>query len=211
MVEPRITCVVADDHPAVLDAVTRVLEEAGVEVLAAASDGLEALDAVERLRPRVAVLDIRMRGLSGIEIARRLSASPLGRETAVCLYTSYGDRALVTEALDCGARGYLLKEAALDELARAVEQVAAGGVYVDGSLAGLLASGEAIDRLPALTQREREILHLLADGLRNEEIARRLFLSPHTVKDHVTKAMRKLSADTRTQAVATALRRSLIA
>jgi DNA-binding NarL/FixJ family response regulator len=131
-------------------------------------------------------------------------------DTAIVFYTAYGDRALLSEALDVGARGFVLKEAPLADLVRAVERVAAGEAYVDPVLAGVLVSSHAADQLPSLTQREREVLRLLADGLSNEEIGRRLFISPETVRTHVRKAMAKLEADTRTQAVAIALRQSLI-
>jgi DNA-binding NarL/FixJ family response regulator len=138
-------------------------------------------------------------------------AAAVAPQTAVILYTAYGDRALLTEALDAGARGFVLKEAPIGDLARAVTLVADGGTYVDPVLAGYLAQSHAADRLPSLTQREREVLRLLADGNSNEEIGKRLFISPETVRTHVRKAMDKLDADTRTQAVATALRQSLIA
>ena len=105
----------------------------------------------------------------------------------------------------------MLKEAPLADLARAIELVAHGGTYVDPVLAGYLASAQMTAKLPQLTQREREVLRLLADGLSNEEIGKRLFISSETVRTHVRKAMGKLDADTRTQAVATALRQSLIA
>jgi DNA-binding NarL/FixJ family response regulator len=129
----------------------------------------------------------------------------------VILYTAYGERALLTEALDAGARGFVLKEAPLAEVLRAVELVAEGRTYVDPVLAGVLSSGAAADKTLKLTQRERDTLRLLADGHSNEEIGKRLFISPETVRTHVRKAMAKLDADTRTQAVATALRQSLIA
>ena len=103
----------------------------------------------------------------------------------------------------------MLKEAPLPDLVRAVERVAAGEAYVDPVLAGVLVSAQT-DKVPSLTQREREVLRELADGLSNEEIGKRLFISPETVRTHVRKAMAKLEADTRTQAVAKALRQSLI-
>ncbi|MDX6485741.1 MAG: hypothetical protein QOF43_894, partial [Gaiellaceae bacterium] len=130
--------------------------------------------------------------------------------TAIVFYTAFGDRALLSEALDVGARGFVLKEAPLADLVRAVERVAAGEAYVDPVLAGVLVSGHMADRLPSLTQREREVLRLLADGLANEEIGKALTISPETVRTHVRKAMAKLEADTRTQAVAKALRQSII-
>jgi DNA-binding NarL/FixJ family response regulator len=203
-----VTCLIADDHPAVVEAVAEVLTNHGYSVVGRARDGNEALQKIETRRPRVALVDIRMPRLGGIELARRAAtASP---ETAVVLYTGYGDRALLLEALDAGARGFVLKEAPLPDLVRAIEIVAAGGAYVDPVLGGYLAGGPATERLPNLTQRERQVLRLLSDGLSNEEIGKSLFISPETVRTHVRKAMDKLDADTRTQAVATALRQSLI-
>jgi DNA-binding NarL/FixJ family response regulator len=204
-----ITCVVADDHPAMVEAVSDVLAESGLEVVGRARNGEEALAKIEQRRPQVALVDVRMPRIGGIEVARR--AAGIAPETAVILYTAYGDRALLTEALDAGARGFVLKEAPIGDLARAVSLVAEGGTYVDPVLAGYLAQSHAADKLPSLTQREREVLRLLADGNSNEEIGKQLFISPETVRTHVRKAMDKLDADTRTQAVATALRQSLIA
>jgi DNA-binding NarL/FixJ family response regulator len=203
-----ISCLVADDHPAVLDAVGDYLEQAGLRVAGRARDGEEALAKIESLRPRVALVDLRMPKIGGIELARRVARSH--PETAVILYTGYGDRAQLTEALDVGARGFVLKEAPLDDLVRAITTVAAGEVYVDPMLAGVLVGASASERVAALTQREREALRLLADGLSNEEIGKRLFISSETVRTHIRKAMSKLDADTRTQAVAKAIRQSLI-
>ncbi|MGZ8701949.1 MAG: response regulator [Gaiellaceae bacterium] len=202
-----VRAVVADDHPAVLRSVCDVLIDAGVDVVGRASNGEEAAAKIEATRPTVAVVDVRMPRLTGIEVAAQVSRTT--PETAVILYTAYGDRALLSEALDAGVRGFVLKEAPLQDLTRAVDMVAGGAIYVDPVLAGVLASAES-ERLPQLTKREREVLRLLADGLTNEEIGKRLFLSPETVRTHVQKAMRRLEADTRTQAVALALRQSLI-
>lgn len=204
-----LRCVVADDHPPIVDAVCRYLEaEAGIAVVGRAVNGAEALALIERLRPEVAVVDVRMPKLDGIEIVRRLGAqhSPTG----VILYTAFAERALVIEALDAGARGFLLKEAPLTDLVRAVRLVAEGRTYVDPVLAGVLATPAVAERLPGITKREREVLRLLADGMRNEGVASLLSISPLTVRSHVKKAMQKLEADTRTQAVANALRQSLI-
>ena len=202
-------CILADDHPAIVDAVSRFLEEVDdVELVGQAVDGGRALQLIDDLGPDVAVLDIRMPEPNGIEIARRLSAA--GSDTAVILYTAAGERSVLLEALDAGARGFLLKEAPLDDLARAIRIVAGGGTYVDPALAGLLAGPQAAERLHTLTKREREVLRLLADGMRNIQVAEELSISPLTVRSHVKKAMDKLEADTRTQAVALALRESLI-
>ena len=201
----RITCLLADDHPAVLDSISRVLASQGFDVVGQARDGEDAVKEIEAKKPQVSIVDLRMPGMSGIAVARRVS-----RHTAVILYTGYSDRTLLTEALDAGVRGFVLKEAPLADLARAIRLVAQGGVYVDPVLAGVLASGDATDRLAMLSKREREVLRLLADGLRNEEIGRRLNIAAETARAHIRNAMRKLDADTRTHAVAMALRESLI-
>jgi DNA-binding NarL/FixJ family response regulator len=203
-----VTCLVADDHPAVLAAVTAFLEDSGIEIVGRAREGAEALELIQARKPQVALLDVRMPRMSGIEIARQsMRTTP---ETAILLYTGDAEPALVVEALDAGARGFVLKEAPLPDLVRAVETVAEGKTYVDPVLAGVIASAEVTQKIPSLTQREREVLRLLSDGHKNEEIGKQLFISPETVRTHVRKAMTKLEADTRTQAVATALRQSLI-
>jgi DNA-binding NarL/FixJ family response regulator len=201
--------VVADDHPAVVEAVADVLTENGIEIVGRARDGSDAVGLIEEAKPDVAILDLRMPGMSGIEVARQIGRT--ASETSIILYTAFGDRALLTEALDAGARGFVLKEAPLAEVVRAVELVAAGRTYVDPVLAGVISSSAATGKMVTLTHRERDVLRLLADGLSNEEIGKELVISPETVRTHVRKAMAKLDADTRTQAVATALRQSLIA
>jgi DNA-binding NarL/FixJ family response regulator len=201
----QITCVIADDHPAVLDSVSRVLGKHGISVLAQVRDGEEAVQAIEEHKPQVAIVDLRMPGMSGIAVAR-LSAG----HAKIILYTGYTDRTLLIEALDAGVRGFVLKEAPLADVSRAIEIVAKGGIYIDPVLAGVLASGEATQQLTMLTKREREVLRLLADGLRNEEIGRELHIAGETARAHIRNAMRKLDADTRTHAVAVALRQSLI-
>jgi len=205
----HLSCLVADDHPAMVEAICAVLEDHGIEVAGRARDGEEALAKIQTRRPDVALVDVRMPALSGIELVRRAAKGKIG--TAIVLYTGYGDRALVTEALDAGARGFLMKDAPLVDLVRAVEIVAEGGTYVDPVLAGMFATARAKNGAPELTQRERDVLRLLAEGHSNEEIGKQLFISPETVRTHIRKAMTKLGADTRTQAVAIALRRSLIA
>jgi len=206
----KYRCVIADDHPAILDAVSRYLADVDdVEIVAQAQDGDEALRLIAEHAPDVAIVDIRMPGVGGIDIALKLSDEE--SMTAVILYTGHGERSLLLEALDAGARGFLVKEAPLDDLARAIRTIGGGGTYVDPALAGVLAGPQAAERLPTVTKREREILRLLADGLRNEDVARQLSISPLTVRTHVKNAMQKLEADTRTEAVAKALRDSLIA
>lgn len=192
-----------------LEAVAEFLAQGEIEVVARAGDGEEALRQIERLKPQVALIDVRMPKLGGVELTRRARAS--APSTAVLLYTGYGDRALLSEGLDAGVTGFVLKEAPIDDLLRAVRSVAAGGTYIDPVLAGTLAGAPSTAKHEELTRRERDVLRLLADGLSNEEIGNKLFISPETVRSHVRKAMAKLGADTRTQAVARALRDQLIA
>jgi DNA-binding NarL/FixJ family response regulator len=201
-----LACVVADDHPVVLEAVCALLESRGLVVQARATDGEAALALIAKHRPPVALVDLRLPGMSGSEVARE--AQRLSAETAVIVYTGQTDVACMTEVLDAGAKGFVLKDAPLDDLIRAIDMVADGGVYVDPALAGVFIDAKGTGRL---TTREREVLRLAAEGLSSEKIGERLFLSPQTVRGHVGNAMGKLQAHTRTQAVATALRERLIA
>jgi DNA-binding NarL/FixJ family response regulator len=144
---------------------------------------------------------------SGIDVLKEITAR--GLETRVILYTGFGDDALLSDALDAGVAGMLDKDAPVDDLVRAIHVVADGGTYLDPTAAAALISSRRGTTRP-LTQREREVLRLLADGMSNEQMGAELFISPQTVRTHVQKAMEKLGAQTRVQAVATALRESLI-
>jgi DNA-binding NarL/FixJ family response regulator len=208
-VETPLTCVVADDYPAVVDAVSRLLEGAAIEVVARATDGIEALAAIERLQPNVAVLDVAMPGMGGVEIARLAEAST--PETATILYTDATERTALVDALEAGVRGFVLKTGPLEELARAVAVVAGGEVFVDPLLGPTLMRAAADQPLHVLSPREREILRQLADGKSNDDIGKALFIAPDTVRTYIRRAMEKLDADTRTQAVAIAIRESFIA
>jgi PAS domain S-box-containing protein len=201
------TCVLADDHPAVLDSVSRFLESKGVRV-SQARNGEEALATIRATQPDVAIVDVAMSPVSGIDVAREVGA--VSPETKVILYTGHKDRDLLDRALEAGARGFVLKEGTLESLEDAIRTVADGGTWVDPRLATAVASPATVLALPPLTPREREILGLIANGLTNEKAAAVLAISPETVQSHVRHAMVKLEADTRTEAVATALRHSLI-
>ena len=200
---------VVDDHAAVREGVKLILSrDRDIAVIGESGSGTGAVEMTGRRRPDVVVMDVRMEGMDGFEATRRITAEY--PDTAVILYTAHGERGLLAEGLDCGARGYVLKDAPPDDIVRAVKRVADGGAYVDPTLASELVSPKATQKLPALSGREREILALLADGNSNPEIAAQLFISPETVRTHVRNAMAKLEADTRTQAVALALRYALI-
>jgi DNA-binding NarL/FixJ family response regulator len=201
----QTTVLLADDHPGILAAVSKYLGSQGFDVVGRASDGHEALRQIQQHLPNIALLDVRMPGVSGVEVTRL--ATQCAPETAVILFSGYGNRAQVDEALDAGARGFLMKNAALAEVLRAVQVVARGGTYVDAMLAG---TPTAPQDMPTFSKRDRDVLRLLANGDRYEEIGRTLFVSTATVRKVMGKVKIKLGAATATEAVADALRRSLI-
>jgi two-component system response regulator DesR len=205
-----LTCVVADDHPALRSAIAVLLDEHGIDVVAQEDNGDAALAAIEKHRPDVALLDVMMPGLTGIEVAQEVRERV--PETATVLYTGFAEAELLTQALEAGARGFVLKDAPMNDVARAVAHAARGESYLDPGLAAALVRVHAGPAKPehGLSVRERDILHMLADGRSNDQIAVALTLSPETVRTYVRRAMLKLAADTRTQAVAIALRRSII-
>jgi DNA-binding NarL/FixJ family response regulator len=199
------TCLVADDHPSVLRTLTELLRNWDWTIVASAETGTDALQKIEQLKPAIALLDLHLPGKSGLEIAR--SIPRVSPNTSVVIYSGANDPATVREALDAGVRAFVVKEAPLEGLNRALETVAAGGTYVDPVVSGLLLRETGA---PELTDRERQVLRLLADGCSYEEVGQQLFISPETVRTHVAKAQRKLGVRTRTQAVAAALRTGLI-
>jgi two-component system, NarL family, response regulator DesR len=204
---PRPTCVVADDHPPVLDSISRYLAAQGFRIVGLARNGEEALALVEAQRPSLAVLDAQMPLPSGADVIRRVA-----RTTPQCscvVYSGFGDAALLTEVLDAGGRGFVLKDAPLQTLIRALDTVAGGGMYIDPALADALIRSSSGDDL-GLTPRERDVLRMLADGHSNESIGRALFISPDTARKQLGVAMAKLGVSTRTEAVAKALREALI-
>jgi len=196
------TCLLADDHAALRAAVSSFLEAEGYEVVAVVPDGRSAVRAVAESVPDVAVVDYRMPHPSGELLLRELrAASPA---TRIVVYTADGDEALAREALGAGASAVVLKEAPLADLARALEAVLAGGTYLDPGLA------QRVDARPRLTDRERDVLQLIAHGRSHDDIAGALGIGSETVRTHLRKACDRLGAASRTQAVATALRLGLI-
>lgn len=204
---PEITVLIADDHEVVREGLRlSLVRSPRIRVVGEAPDGESAVGLTERRRPDVVIMDLRMPQMDGIEateeILRRVPT------TRVLIFTAYSERALLARGLESGALGYVLKEAPHETLVRAIEKVAAGDTFVDPALIPSLATGR--DGRDILTPREREILQLLADGNSNADVAARLFISQETVKSHVRHILAKLEADTRTQAVAIALREAMI-
>jgi DNA-binding NarL/FixJ family response regulator len=146
-----------------------------------------------------------MPGMDGLEATKLLTEK--APDVAVLIFTAYSERSLLGRGLESGAKGYILKEAPHQTLLRAIEKVATGEGYVDPALMPAFLTGKGEDML---TGREREILQLLADGMSNADVAKQLFISQETVKSHVRHILTKLEADTRTHAVAIALREAII-
>ncbi len=203
----EITCLIVDDHEVVREGLRLSLSRAPhIRVIGEAGDGETAVALVARRKPDVVIMDVRMPGMDGLEATREIMQQT--PQTAVLIFTAFSERSLLARGLESGAKGYILKEAPHETLLRAIERIAKGEGYVDPALMPAFLSGK--DSTDMLTPREREILQLLADGMSNADVASKLFISQETVKSHVRHILNKLEADTRTQAVAIALRESII-
>jgi DNA-binding NarL/FixJ family response regulator len=206
-----IRVMVVDDHPIVRQGLVSVLEdEADLEVVGTAGSGREALRLVGRLRPDVMLLDLEMPELDGVEAIPQLLAAQPG--LGVLVFTAYDTDERVLGAVRAGARGYLLKGASAEEIARGIRTVHAGGSYLEPRVASkLLAELNSPRRGSSeLSEREREVLRLVADGLPTKQIARNLSITERTVKFHVNSIFHKLGAENRAQAVALAAQRGLL-
>ena len=192
-----IRVLVVDDHPLFRDGLAGLLSMVdGMEVVAAVGDGETAVSRAVELRPDVVLMDLNLPGTPGLEATRRIVAAAPG--SAVLVLTMLDDESSVLAAMRVGARGYLLKEAAQDEVLAAIRTVAAGGAVFGPRVAARILAG---DRPPGgLTAREAEVLALLAGGSSNAEIARELGLSLKTVQNHVSHILAKLQVRDRTQA-----------
>jgi two-component system nitrate/nitrite response regulator NarL len=208
----RVRVVVADDHPLYRDGVVRALSASGqLEVVAEAEDGRVALDEIRKHLPDVALLDYRLPELDGVEVTRAVVRDHL--PTRVLLVSAFTDSGLVYNALQVGAAGYIAKEARREQIVDAVLACARGETVLPPELASGLASEirlRAATDAPVLTQREAEILRLIASGKSLPDIAKQLFLGVTTVKTHTQHLYAKLEVSDRAAAVAEAMRRGLI-
>jgi len=201
-----ITCLICDDHEVVREGVRLSLSRSeNIRVVGEAADGNAAVTLARRRKPDVIIMDVRMPGKDGLQAAKEITTEV--PESSVLMFTAYAERSLLSRGLEAGAKGYILKEAPHQTLLRAIQKVADGDGYVDPALMPAFLNKE---RENMLTAREREILQLLADGMSNADVAAKLFISQETVKSHVRHILSKLEADTRTHAVAIALRTSII-
>ena len=197
---------IADDHPVFRDGLASLLEPLpGIEVVARASDGHEAVALAAEHVPDVIVMDVQMPGLNGIEATRQVVAHR--PQVGVLVLTMGEDDGTVLSALRAGARGYLRKGAEQDEIVRAIETVRGGGVVFGASLAGRIAevltppAGATTRPFPELTERETEVLDRIAAGRNNGQIAAELFLSPKTIRNNITSILAKLQATDRADVI----------
>ncbi|WP_395309058.1 response regulator transcription factor [Mycobacterium sp. AMU20-3851] len=208
----KVSVVVGDDHPMFRDGVVRALAASGsIEVVGEAEDGVAALELIRTHQPAVALLDYRMPGMDGSEVAAAVARGDL--PTRVLLISAHDESAIVYKALQDGAAGFLSKESTRGELVNAVLDCARGRDVITPALAASLA-GEIRRRnepdTPALSGREREVLAMIARGLTIPAMAKELYLAPSTVKTHVQRLYEKLGVGDRGAAVAEAMRRKLL-
>jgi DNA-binding NarL/FixJ family response regulator len=211
--EPPIRVVLADDHQVVRRGIRGFLIEGGIDVVDEASDGDEALRAIEAHRPDVAVLDIQMPGQSGIDVVRAVRERDL--PVGLLILTAYDDDPFVMAALEAGVNGYVLKTADAEDIVEAVFDVYEGKSVLDPALVGRVMRAAAARRdqdapVEELTDRELEVLREAARGLTNKAIGLRLDISNRTVQGHLRKIYEKLDASNRTEAVVRATQLGLL-
>ncbi|MEV8031002.1 response regulator transcription factor [Streptomyces sp. NPDC086182] len=221
MTEPPLRVVLADDQTLVRSGFRMILRSGGIEVVAEATDGFEAVDAVRRTRPDVVLMDVRMPEMDGLEATRRILAGTLG-EPRVIILTTFDLDQYVYAALSAGASGFLLKDVTPEQLISAVLTIRSGDALLAPAVTRRLVERftqqdshdghtTAIHRdLASLTPREREVLGLVARGLSNVEVADRLHLAETTVKTHVSRVLAKLQLRDRVQAVIAAYETGLV-
>lgn len=212
---PKIRVLLADDHTVVRQGLRRILEtDSEVEIVGEVGDGRAALDAARSLKPTVALLDISLPSLNGIEVTRQIAKDV--PETKVLILSMHADDAYIRQSLKAGALGYLLKDADDQDLLKAVTAVSAGGSYFsprvskvvrDGYLNDL---GGSIDDLALLSGREREVLQLIAEGKSNKEVAQMLNLAVSTAESHRKHVMEKLDLHNTAEIVRFAVRKGII-
>jgi DNA-binding NarL/FixJ family response regulator len=212
-----VRILLADDHTLMRQGLRHILEKhADFDIVAEASSGIEAVEAARAQKPDVAIVDVAMKELNGIEAASQiLKCSP---HTAVLMLSMYSDERYVLRAVKAGARGYVLKNSAGDELISAILTVQKGMAFFSPAVARIFQDGsarlkdarETSDRFELLTSRERQIYQLLAEGNSNKEIATRLSLSLHTVETHRWHVMEKLDLHSTAELVLSAVRRGLV-
>jgi two-component system response regulator NreC len=214
--QERTTIVLADDHQVVRQGLKALLDaESDLRVVGEAGDGLEAIRRVELVSPRVLVLDLMMPGLNGLDVIPEIKK--ISRHTQIVILSMYSNEAYVLEALNSGAAAYVLKDSSSGDLVHAVREAAAGRRFLSPPLSERAieiyqqrAKAAVLDRYETLTTREKEVLHLAAEGKTSVEIAGRLGISARTAETHRSNLMHKLDLHTQAELIRFALRRGLI-
>jgi len=207
----RTRVLLADDHSLIRQALRALLEKQGFQVMSEASDGQEALRSVEKTQPEVAILDISMPVLNGVDAARELvKSSP---KTRVILLTQHDEDEYVTEALRAGVRGYVLKSQAAEDLLHAIQEVCRGKVYLSPNISGAVVDAYVSKTYVSpdpLSARERQVLQLVGEGKSTKDIAAHLGISAKTAESHRARLMKKLDIHETASLVRYAIRRGLI-
>jgi DNA-binding NarL/FixJ family response regulator len=202
-------CLVVDDHSVLREGLTILFGDADdLELVGTVTSGEEAIEAVRDLQPQIVLMDVRLPGIDGVSAVKRIHQ--VAPSVQFVIFSAYGDKRLLSDAIAAGARGYVMKGSPPADLLRAIRTVAGGKAFVDPSLSPALLMNDGTPSEQPLSEREREILQLLAEGFHTEEVARRIGLSVETVKSDTKRVIGKLQADTRTHAVAIALRQAII-
>ena len=202
-----VRILLADDHPLTRSGIAEfVRRESTFELVAEAEDGISAWEMIKKLRPDVALLDIRMPGLDGVAVAQKVKNE--GMNTAIVMLTSYDAQQYVIASLRAGARGFVLKTVSPKELTTAINTVAKGGLYLDPEVASVMGEQDFIPE--QLSVREREVLLLAAKGLSSKEVAKQLFISERTVQTHLASIYDKLGSRNKTEALLLALKYGVV-
>jgi two-component system NarL family response regulator len=211
----KLRVVIADDSPAVRQGLVKVLTSSGIEVVDEAADGVAAIDVVEKTAPDVVVMDLNMPRLSGTEATRRVTER--APATQVLVLTVSAEEEDVTEAILAGARGYVLKDDPLDEVVSGIRAVAAGECLISPRIASTLLGrirerkrDEFAHAPVPLSERELDVLRLVADGKSNQEIGEKLFITSSTVRNHISSILMKLQVENRVQAAVHAVRSRMV-
>jgi two-component system, NarL family, response regulator YdfI len=205
----KTRCLAVDDHQVVRQGLEILFGDTDdLELLGTVGSGEDAIEMIKQNEPQIVLMDVRLPGMDGVSTIKRIHEEAPNVQFVV--FSAYGDRRLVSDAIAAGARGYVMKGSPPDDLLRAIRTVAVNKPFVDPSLSPMLLMTDAGRAEAQLSEREREILQLLAKGYHTEEVARAIGLSVETVKSDTKRVIGKLQADTRTHAVAIALRQALI-
>jgi two-component system response regulator NreC len=216
MTKEPISVLLADDHHIVREGIKMLLEaQSDISVIGEASDGLRAVELAIRLKPLILMADLMMPGLSGLEVTKQVIQHQ--SRTKVIILSMYSNEAYVMQALRNGASGYVVKESNVGDMVQAVREVASGRPYLSPSISRLAmdayiekAKSSALDPYDTLTDREKEVLHLIAEGFSSAKIAARLYISPRTAESHRANVMKKLGLQTPTDLIKYALKKGLI-